>query len=669
MMQQQKLKIEKTTMRNLDKDFHNYFPSLNFELKDFQKRAVESVLSKDNTLCIMPTGGGKSLIYWLSALECGGISLIISPLKALIDEQANKLKQLGFETLVLHSDVKKQMDILTKFANKELNPTFVFVSPERIATDGYFEFCIRRRKNEIKLMVIDEIHCVSQWGISFRPMYKRIPVFLNNVFGIGSWCKILGLTATVNQYEIKDICSDFKITNILKDKVLLRSEIDITVKKYVKEDEKEEDFWKIIEKHKEEKILVYVYRKERTRGVEDLNAKASQKGYNSAFFHADVDFKTKNEIVNKFRNGDINIIFATNAFGMGIDIPDIRVVIHFMIPESAEQFYQEIGRAARDYNSAKSYLLYTAKNISVKENFFIDKSFPTENELRKFYADNASKKGLKTMDYFDNDSFAKCFHYFLDAGLIEIVSKGFTDIVDLEHIDDEELNDYYNSTINKGFIKTVKKCNLLPKQFADKVYNAILNGKTKLKKGKELKKCLVVNITDDTIPDDKMQMILKQIEDNKQYKHELLDYFVNLLDVCNNSQELHQQIALYLGMDKFNLNCIYQTVDGNRVRSKSEVIICDLLAKEGIKYSYEKKLYYKDSNYILPDFTIYSDNGEIYWEHFGMVGVEEYDEKMQKKLHIYNDFFKGKLITTYESCAISRDAQEMINKIKAKNKQ
>lgn len=663
-MQQQRLKIEKTPMHNLDNDFHKFFPSLNFELKEFQKSAVESVLSSGNTLCIMPTGGGKSLIYWLSALECGGITLIISPLKALIDEQANKLNQLGFETLVLHSDVKKQRDLLTKFANKELNPTFVFVSPERIATDGYFEFCIRHRINEIKLMVIDEIHCVSQWGISFRPMYKRIPAFLNAVFGIGSWCKILGLTATVNQYEIKDICSNFKIPNILIDKVLLRSEIKITVKKYVKEDEKEEDFWNIIEKHKKEKILVYVYRKERTRGVEDLNAKASNKGYNSAFFHADIDYQTKKEVVQKFRNGEINIIFATNAFGMGIDIPDIRVVIHFMIPESVEQFYQEIGRAARDNNSAQSYLLYTAKNINVKEQHFIDKSFPTEKELRKFYADNASKIGLKTMDYFDNVSFAKCFHYFLDAGLIEIVCKGFMDIVDLEQIDDEELKSFYNSTISKGFVKTVKKCNLSPQQFADRVYCAIMSGKAKIKKGKELKKCLVVNITDDTIPNDKMQMIINKIDENKNYKHNLLDYFVNLLDVCETSQELHQQIAFYLGMDRFNLNCIYQTVDGNRVRSKSEVIICDLLAKEGIKYKYEEKLYYTDSDYILPDFTIYTDKGKIYWEHFGMVGIEEYDEKMQKKLRIYRDYFEGKLITTYESCAISRDAQEKINIIK-----
>ena len=186
-------------MLDLDRDFKEYFPKKNFMLKDFQKRVISNVVDNGNTLCIMQTGGGKSIIYWMSAIECGGVTIVISPLNALIAEQVENIREQGYEVLEIYGgvSVKKQMETLTKFARAEINPKFIFASPEKIATDGYFEYCLKRRKDDIKLVVIDEVHCVSQWGISFRPFYKRIPDFLNNLFGHNSALRAIGILSNM----------------------------------------------------------------------------------------------------------------------------------------------------------------------------------------------------------------------------------------------------------------------------------------------------------------------------------------------------------------------------------------------------------------------------------------------------------------------------------------
>lgn len=209
-------------MSLIDKNFEKYLPSLSkkFSLKNFQKKVIENVVLKEqNTLSVMQTGGGKSLIYWLSGLSLEGITIVISPLIALIDEQAEKLENLGFKVLKIHASmaINKQNKQLKDFYEKKLNPNFIFVSPERLATDGLFEYSIKSRQSDIKLFVIDEIHCISQWGFSFRPFYKRIPVFLDKVFQ-NKKPLILGLTATINPKELTDISNEFNITqnNILK---------------------------------------------------------------------------------------------------------------------------------------------------------------------------------------------------------------------------------------------------------------------------------------------------------------------------------------------------------------------------------------------------------------------------------------------------------------------
>ena len=655
-------------MLNLDEDFKKYFPKLGFTLSDMQKKVITNVVEKDNTLGIMPTGSGKSAVYWMSAVEMKGISIVISPLTALIEEQVQKIEEQGYETLKIHGgvDALKQISIMTDFANKKTNPKFIFASPEKIATDGYFEYCLKQRKDEINLIVIDEVHCVSQWGMSFRPFYKRIPDFLDKLYGEGKWARILALTATLNPMELTDICEAFwiKKENIIKQTILMRNEIQLHVMKFINEAEKEEKFWELIKMHRDEKILVYLYRKKGDRGVDGLTQTALDKGYKAALFHGDMSAKERMEVVEQYKNNDVNIVFATNAFGMGIDIPDIRVVIHFMIPESAEQYYQEVGRAARDGGGANAYLLYSNKNIDVKRTHFIDRSFPTEDKLREVYKNIGKRAGCRVFQYFDNEDIQECLPYYMKSGLISIVGKGFSGLSELFDIKDPDLQKYYDSTEAKGYVKTMKKNGLTPQELSETVYHAVLTGDAKLKKA--LERWLVIEVADTEISDERMKIMLDDIAEKREYKHGLLDYFVYLVEDNPNTQHLHQEIARYLGMEKYHLNRIYKTVDGNQVRSKSEVIICDLLAKSGIKYEYERLLEYKPGKKINPDFTIFLDGRkELYWEHIGMLGNEQYSDDWSEKMDIYEEYFPGQLLKTYESGAISSDAEKIIDNIKS----
>jgi len=190
-------------MINIEAEFIKYFPHLAKAfapdgLREYQKKAVFNVVNNGNTLCVMPTGGGKSLVYWIAGLILGGITIVVSPLIALIDEQQEKLVAQGIEALTLHGhiDASKQVKLLKDFANGVINPRFIFVSPEKLATDGFFEYCIKIRRDEIKLITIDEVHCVSQWGISFRPFYRHIYDFIKKVFN-DERPKLLALTATL----------------------------------------------------------------------------------------------------------------------------------------------------------------------------------------------------------------------------------------------------------------------------------------------------------------------------------------------------------------------------------------------------------------------------------------------------------------------------------------
>lgn len=398
--------------------------------------------------------------------------------------------------------------------------------------------------------------------------------------------------------------------------------------------------------------------------MEGLCEKALEKGYKAAWFHGDMKPSERMDIIEQYRKNDINLVFATNAFGMGIDIPDIRNVIHFMIPESAEQYYQEVGRAARDGHGANAYLLYSNKNIDVKRTHFIDRSFPTEDKLREVYKNIGKREGCRVIPYFDNEDIQECLPYYMECGLIKIICKGFAGLKEFYDIADPELQTLYDSSGKaKGFIKAIKTNNISAENLAYKVYDGVVRGKVKLRK--PLERWLVIDVKETDISEERMEVMLADIQAKKAYKHELLNYFVKILEDNRDSQHLHQEIARYLGMDKYQLNRIYTTADGNHVRSKSEVIISDLLYGAGIRYKYEEKLEYAQGKFINPDFTIYLDNDKkVFWEHVGMLGTAEYDVAWSKKTEIYEKFYPGQLIKTYENGALAKDVQQKIEQLR-----
>lgn len=652
--------------------FEKEFPALasQFSLKPFQEKVINQVISNGSTLAVMPTGGGKSLIYWVTAKALKGTCLVVSPLIALIDEQAEKLTASGCNVLAIHGGMgaSEQIKQLKAFAKGESNPDFIFVSPERMATDGFFEYCITLQKDKIKLVVIDEVHCISQWGFDFRPFYKHIPVFLNSVFS-NNWPNILGLTATINPRELIDITTDFRIAkkSILKDDVLLRFDIDLKVEKLSNEEEKRERLWEIIQDHKNEKILVYLYRKYHKGGVEDLCEVANQKGLTALSFHGDMTSSERQQIISEYRDGSTNLVFATNAFGMGIDIPNIRVVIHFMLPESIEQYYQEIGRAGRDQNGATSYMLYSNKNIQVRKTHFIDKSFPKEDEVKELFKKASNNEiGKKTLQYFAEEELQSALPYFLNCNAISIEGKGFTGLKVFKTNTNERLKSIVDSSKTGMVIPVLLKSEnskISCKDFFNITYKALVDDEATLTKN--LDKCLIINATEKELTDEQLKNISDETARKREYKHNLLDYLVYLLDNFDSSNSMHQEIGRYLGVNKHLLNKIHITESGIWVRSKSEVIIANILYRSSIDFQYEGKLYYNESQWKEPDFTIIHNGKTWYWEHLGLLGDEQYNENWQEKKQIFKDLgVWDNVITTKESAVLSNQANELIKKIK-----
>ncbi|EJL63765.1 RecQ family ATP-dependent DNA helicase [Flavobacterium sp. CF136] len=652
--------------------FEKEFPLLasSFSLKPFQEKVINQVITNGSTLAVMPTGGGKSLIYWVTAKALKGTCLVISPLIALIDEQAEKLSKEGLDVLAIHGGMaaSEQIKQLKKFAKGESHPDFIFASPERMATDGFFEYCISLQKDKIKLAVIDEVHCISQWGFDFRPFYKHIPIFLNSVF-FNQWPKILGLTATINPRELIDVISDFKIDkkSILKDDVLLRFDIDLKVEKFSNEEEKRERLWEIIEDHKSEKILVYLYRKYHKGGVEDLCDVANQKGLTALSFHGDMTSSERQQIITEYRDGSTNLVFATNAFGMGIDIPNIRVVIHFMLPESIEQYYQEIGRAGRDQNGATSHMLYSNKNIQVRKTHFIDKSFPKgSDEIKELFKKASNNEiGKKTLQYFAEEELQSALPYFLNSHAITIEGKGFTGLKVFKTNTNTRLKSIVDSSKTGMVIPVLSRPEnsmLSCKDFFNITYKALVDDEVTLTKN--LDKCLIINAAEYELKNDQLESISRETARKREYKHNLLDYLVYLLENFDGSNSMHQEIGRYLGVNKHLLNKIHKTESGIWVRSKSEVIIANILYRSGIDFQYEEKLYYNAIEWKEPDFTIRYKGKTWYWEHLGLLGEDQYNENWQEKKQIFKDLgVFDNVITTKESAVLSNQANELIKKI------
>ncbi len=354
------------------------------EIKNFRDKQEEVInaLYSSNVLCLMPTGAGKSLIYQVYTICNKKTTLVISPLIALMRQQSERLEEKGFKILFLHGGLSTQAQHqCLKEAIFNWNFDFVFFSPERLAFDGYLEFVLRRIRDKIGLIVVDEAHCVSQWGHGFRPTYKYLPQALNNIFDPEK-IRILALTATMNKKDKDEICNDFNIqeSSIYISSNLMRSNIQLNFHTLENEGAKIDHLRSILNSPEIGKTIVYTHRKKGKYGTVSLSQIFKNEGLNCDRYDADCADSAKVECLSSFESGSTSIIFATNAFGMGVDIPDIHTVVHFLLPESIEQYYQEVGRAGRDGAHSVAHLLFTPTNIRIRKDM-IKSSFPKRDQI------------------------------------------------------------------------------------------------------------------------------------------------------------------------------------------------------------------------------------------------------------------------------------------------
>lgn len=338
-------------MTDLLQKYKKHFPDID-SLFDYQETVLELLSKQKNTLSIIPTGGGKSLLYQLMSLELEGITLVVSPLLALMEEQVNELKdKRNINALALNSNISfiEQRNLLR---NLKTNPyKIIYISPERLQ-NPFFRAGIIASGVSVSMIVVDEAHCISQWGSSFRPDYGQINSFVTFLKSNDQNPFLFCLTATLSKEARKDIIQEFDVDKeqVFVSKKMIRSNLDLQFQKVNKEDEKEEYLRSFLSTHSPAKTVAYLYSK---RECENYADNLSD-DYRTDFFHAGKEADEKQAVYDQFLNSEIDILFATTAFGMGINIPDIESVIHLHIPNSIEEYYQQAGRGWRKKSEVKT---------------------------------------------------------------------------------------------------------------------------------------------------------------------------------------------------------------------------------------------------------------------------------------------------------------------------
>lgn len=339
--------------------------------RPLQEDIINSVLEGNDTLALMPTGGGKSICFQIPALAKEGICIVVSPLIALMKDQVENLKKKGIKAIAVTSGMsKREIDIaFDNCVHGDIK--FLYLSPERLETELAR---VRIQKMKVNLLAIDEAHCISQWGYDFRPSYLKIA----SLREILPKVPVLALTATATNEVIKDIQLrlQFKKENFFR-KSFERENLAYVV---LKEENKMGRLLKIASKIGGTGI-VYVRNRKKTQEISDF---LKRNKITSDFYHAGLDPHTRDAKQSGWIQNKVRVIICTNAFGMGIDKPDVRFVVHMDLPDGLEPYFQEAGRAGRDEQKAYAILLYNnSDKIDLEHN--LEMSFPPIEEIKKTY--------------------------------------------------------------------------------------------------------------------------------------------------------------------------------------------------------------------------------------------------------------------------------------------
>ncbi|HUP39565.1 MAG TPA: ATP-dependent DNA helicase RecQ [Vicinamibacterales bacterium] len=335
-------------------------------LRPGQDEVIQSVLGGTHTIAVMPTGAGKSLCYQLPALLLPGMTIVVSPLIALMKDQYDKMQELGLAASQVNSAVPgaEQAEHLERIASAEAE--FVFTTPEQLTNP---EFLSELADKEIDLFVIDEAHCISQWGHDFRPAYLALGDAARKL----NAPTILALTATATPKVIDDIRGKLGVepVNVINTD-LYRPNLSFAVRPVDSEADKEKETAELLASSKGTSIIYTAT----VAHAESLAGVLRGTGKRVARYHGKVAARERHEIQNAFMSGQLDAIVATNAFGMGIDKADIRLVLHYDMPGSLDAYYQEAGRAGRDGEPAQCVLLFRRQDRNV-HNFLMAGRYPT----------------------------------------------------------------------------------------------------------------------------------------------------------------------------------------------------------------------------------------------------------------------------------------------------
>ena len=379
------------------------------DFRGIQREIIESVGAGHDTLGLMPTGGGKSITFQVPALAMEGVCIVITPLIALMKDQVHHLHQRGIMAAAVYSGMQRD-DILRVLENCILgNTKLLYVSPERLGSEL---FQTKLKHMQVSFITVDEAHCISQWGYDFRPSYLQIA----DIRRICPDVPVLALTATATPKVVEDICERLSIDEWQREKFNVfrmsfeRKNLTYLVSYAV---DKRTELIQLLEGEKGAAI-VYVRSRRHAREIAEHLTEA---GLSATFYHAGLEHAEKDKRQRDWQHDRVRIMVATNAFGMGIDKPDVRIVAHYDLPDSIEAYFQEAGRAGRDGQPARAVLLYNNADEPklIKR---VSDTFPEKDYIRKvydhlaYYYQIATGDGYGVSREFNIDDFCHKFNHF-----------------------------------------------------------------------------------------------------------------------------------------------------------------------------------------------------------------------------------------------------------------